>query len=179
MSTTEAQADDKILAPSDGLPPTPRLRTAFTVAEAALAFAGAGIAGTLWWADQTRQDLPCTSDGGCAIVASSRWAHVDLIFLPHVPVALLGLLGYVLLLSAAMLRLGTDSDIWNRRLHLLIGLVSGGGVLYSWYLQWVAHADLGVFCIWCRSSAIVMTLLFATAVWEWRQSRSQRGQTHG
>ena len=159
-----------------------RRRTLFISAEAALSFVGAGIAGTLWRADQLHQDLPCTADGGCEIVSSSRWSHVDLLVLHHVPVAILGLAGYILLLSLAMLRLGSDNARLDSRLHALIGLVSGGGVLYSWYLQWVAHAEIGAFCIWCRSSAIVMTVLFGTAAVEWLASRrpSQRRQEiHG
>lgn len=155
-----------------------RTRTLFVSAEAALSFVGAGIAGTIWRADQIHQDLPCTADGGCEIVNSSRWSHVDLLVLHHVPVAILGLAGYILLLSLAMLRLGTDSPRLDSRLHFLIGFVSGGGVLYSWYLQWVAHAEIGAFCIWCRSSAIVMTVLFGTAAVEWLAGRrlSQRRQ---
>ena len=147
-----------------------------------MSFAGAGIAGTLWWADQTRQDLPCTGNGGCAIVAASRWSHVDLIFFHQVPVALLGLAGYVLLLTLAMIRLGTDDVRLDHWLHGLMGLTSGGGVLYSWYLQWIAHAEIGAFCLWCRSSAIVMTLLFGTTVWEWwvgRRQIQERQELHG
>lgn len=146
-------------------------RSFFVSAQAFLAFAGAGIAGTIWGFDQAHKDLPCTSDGGCEVVAASVWSHVDLIFFHHVPVALLGLLGYVLLLSLAMLRLGSDSLRWDSRLRGLIGLVSGGGFCYSWYLQWVAHAKIGAFCPWCRASAIVMTVLFFTTLWEWQASR--------
>lgn len=159
-----------------------RYHSFFVSAEAFLAFAGAGIAATIWQADRVHQDLPCTGDGGCEIVGSSRWSYLDLLFFHHVPVALLGLLGYVLLLSLAMLRLGIDSPRLDRRLHALIVLVSAGGFGYSWYLQWVAHAEIGAFCIWCRSSAIVMTVLFFTAVWEWQAGRrpSQRRQEiHG
>ncbi len=147
--------------------------TLFVAAEAFLAFAGAGIAGTLWWADQTRQDVPCSADGGCAIVNASRWSHVDLIIIHNVPVALLGLIGYVALLSFAMLRLGTENAKLDRVLHQLILLISAGGVGYSWFLQWIAHAEIGAFCIWCRSSAIVMTLLFCLAVFEWWAGRRQ------
>ena len=157
-------------------------RSIFAAAEAALSFAGAGIAGTLWWADRTQQDVPCRADGGCEIVAASRWSHVDLIVFPHVPVALLGLLAYVLLLTLAMLRLGAESARLDRSLHQWIWLVSGGGLGYSWYLQWIAHAEIGAFCPWCRASAVIMTLLFLTVSWEgWvRRQRSHTGQEiHG
>ena len=153
-------------------------RSLFVAAEAFLAFAGAGIAGTIWRFDQLHQDLPCTSDNGCGIVAASPYSHIDLIFVHNVPVALLGLLGYLLLLSLAMLRLGSDNLRLDRTLHGLIGLVSGGGFGYSWYLQWIAYDKIHATCIWCRVSAVIMTLLFSTAVWEWRAGRlpSQRRQ---
>ena len=155
-------------------------RSLFVAAEAFLSFAGAGIAGTLWWADQTRQDVPCSADGGCAIVSASHWSHVDLLAFHHVPVALLGLAGYVLLLTLAMLRLGSENACLDRRLHGLIALLSLGGAGYSWFLQWIAHAEIGAFCIWCRSSAIVMSLLFCTAAaegWAGHQHRLRPQKT--
>jgi len=147
------------------------IRQICTVIEAALSFVGAGIAGTLWWADKTRQDVPCSADGGCEIVAASKWSHVDLIFFHNVPVALLGLLGYLFLLSIAMLRLGWESEKAQKTLHGLIWLITAGGVGYSWYLQWVAHFEIGAYCPWCRASAITMTVLFLTATVEWAAQR--------
>ncbi len=164
------------------MPSAAYIRQTWVVIEAALSFVGAGIAGTLWWADRTRQDVPCSADGGCEVVAASVWSHVDLLIWHHVPVALLGLLGYLGLMTLAMLRLGAESDEGDRRLHRLIWLLAAGGTAYSWYLQWVAHARIGAFCLWCRSSAVVMTLLFLTASWEWWAMRRRvRGRTerHG
>lgn len=164
------------------MPSAASIRQTWVVIEAALSFVGAGIAGTLWWADRTRRDVPCNADGGCEIVNNSAWSHVDLLVWHHVPVALLGLLGYLLLLTLAMLRLGSETDAWDRRLHRLTWLLAAGGAAYSWYLQWVAHAKIGAFCLWCRSSAVVMTLLFLTVAWEWwaaRQRNRGREETHG
>lgn len=159
------------------MPSVASIRQTCTMIEAALSFVGAGIAGTLWWKDQMHQDVPCSADGGCEIVAASSWSHVDLGLWHHVPVALLGLLGYVALLTLAMLRLGSDSAVWNRRGHRLIWLATGGGTAYSWYLQWIAHEKIGAYCVWCRYSAIVMTLLFLTASWEWRAARRSGRET--
>ncbi len=172
---------------SKSMPSAASIRQIWLVIEAALSFVGAGIAGTLWWKDRVHQDMPCTGDGGCGIVAASRWSHVDLIVFHDVPAALLGLLGYLALLTLAMLRLGAESDIWDRRMHRVVWLLAAGGAAYSWYLQWVAHFKIGAFCIWCRSSAIVMTLVLLTATWEWWVSRrrvqrleTQRGlERHG
>jgi len=164
------------------MPSAAFIRQTWVVVEAGLSFVGAGIAGTLWWKDRMHQDVPCSADGGCEIVAASAWSHVDLLVWRHVPIALLGLLGYLLLLTLAMLRLGSESDVWDRRLHRLMWLLAAGGTAYSWYLQWVAHAKIGAFCIWCRSSAVVMTVLFLTEVWEWwaaRRKRQRRREQHG
>ena len=164
------------------MPSAASIRQTCTLIEAALSFVGAGIAGTLWWADRTRRDLPCSADGGCETVAASAWSHIDLIVWHQVPVALLGLLGYLTLLTLAMLRLGSEGDTWNRRLHRLTWLLAAGGTAYSWYLQWVALAKIGAYCPWCRSSAIVMTLLFLTATWEWgagRRKTQRRLERHG
>ena len=149
------------------MPSAASIRQTGVVIEAALSFAGAGIAGTLWWAHRMHEDVPCSADGGCDIVNNSAWSHLDLLVWHHVPVALLGLAGYLGLMTLAMLRLGSESAAWDRRLHRLIWLLAAGGTAYSWYLQWVAHARIGAFCIWCRSSAVVMTLLFLAATWEW------------
>ena len=158
------------------MPSAASIRQTCTVIEAALSFAGAGIAGTLWWKDRVHQDIPCSADGGCEIVAASSWSHVDLLFWHHVPVALLGLIGYLALLTLAMLRLGAESETVDRRLHRLIWLASAGGTVYSWYLQWIALTKIGAYCPWCRSSAVVMTLVFLTAAWEWRAARrGERG----
>ncbi len=143
------------------------IRLAFVLAGAALSFVGAGIAGSLWWSERVGVDLPCTADGGCALVAASRWSHISLPGLPHTPVALLGLLGYVLLLGLSLLRFGTESETADRRLHGLFWLITGTGTAFSWYLQWVAYAEVHAYCPWCRASAWTMTALLLTATAEW------------
>ncbi len=158
------------------LPRAAPARQAWVVVEAALSFIGAGIAGTLWWKDRLHQDVPCSADGGCEIVAASHWSHVDLLVFHQVPVALLGLIGYLVLLTLAMLRLGSESEVWGRRLHRLVWLMAAGGAAYSWYLQWVAHFKIGAYCPWCRSSAFVMTFLLLAATWEWWAARPRIGE---
>ena len=156
------------------------IRQTWVVIEAALSFVGSGIAGTLWWKDRVHQDVPCSADGGCEVVAASHWSHLDLIVFHHVPVALLGLIGYLVLLTLAMLRLGSESEAWDRRLHRLIWLMAAGGAAYSWYLQWVAHFKIGAYCVWCRSSAFTMTFLLLTATWEWWvMRRASKEKTYG
>lgn len=149
---------------------------AFYWVENVLSVLGAGIAGTLWWAHRAAIDLPCTADGGCEVIAASRWAHVTVGPWHDVPVALLGFLSYLVLLTLAMMKLGAETERACRLLHIPFWAISLGGFGYSWFLQYVAHFKIGAFCVWCFSSATVMTLLFITATAEGlRRSRRPRG----
>ena len=139
----------------------------YHIAESILSFAGAGIAGTLWWAHRAEVDLPCTSDGGCATVAASQWAHVSFGPLHDVPVALLGLISYVALLALSMSKLASDEIKSVRWLTVAMLCVAGFGFGYSWFLQYVSFVKLNAHCIYCISSACIMTILFGTLVKEW------------
>ena len=157
LTETSSQIREKRAVPA---------RLAFLLAGAALSFVGAGIAGSLWWSERAGVDLPCTASGGCALVAASRWSHLNLPGLPHTPVALLGLLGYVFLLGLSLVRFGTESERADWRLHGLFWLITGTGTAFSWYLQWVAATEVHAYCPWCRASAWTMTALLLTATAE-------------
>ena len=135
--------------------------------ETALSVVGAGIAGTLWWAHRANIELPCTGDGrGCDLVYASRWAHVSLGPWHDIPTALFGFGAYLALLTLAMMKWGADTDSARRLLHAPFWAISLLGAGASLYLQYVAHFRIGAFCVWCFSSAVVMTVLFVTATWE-------------
>jgi uncharacterized membrane protein len=131
----------------------------FKIAELVLSIVGGLIAGTVYIADSRNIDLPCSSNGGCEIIANSPQSHLSL-FGASIPVALLGLAGYVIILSIVMFRLGADDPKTARLAHVLQVLIAGGGFAYSWYLQYVAHFVIGAFCPWCFSSACDMSLIF-------------------
>ena len=136
-----------------------RRHTLLSLVQTALAFAGAGVAGTLWWAHRANLTLPCTAGGGCDVVAASRWAHVTLGPLHDVPLALCGFVSYLVLFTLAMAKWGTDTDRTAHILRVLLLTGTLAGTVFSWYLQWVAHEKLGAFCVWCRASALIMTAL--------------------
>jgi len=142
----------------------------YTIIEAALAVVGAGIAGTLWVAHRNGVNLPCSRGGGCEAVAASPWAQVTIGPWHDVSTALVGLFGYVLLLTLAMLKLGSENAANRRRLHRLLWAIAAMGAAYSIYLQWVAHFKISgaPFCIYCFASACVMVALFVTATLEVR-----------
>ena len=76
--------------------------------------------------------------------------------LAGVPVALLGLLGYVAIL-ASLLR---DGEAWRTATAFL----SLGGFGFSAWLTYVEVVRLEAICIWCVGSAVCMTLLAGLSV---------------
>ena len=119
-----------------------------------LAVAGAAIAGYLTSTHYADETIACPT-GGCETVQASSYAVVA-----GVPVALIGLLGYVLILGA--LRLPRDTG------RLLVFVAALTGAIFSVYLMGVQAFELDAFCAWCvASDAIMLALasLGALAVW--------------
>jgi uncharacterized membrane protein len=113
---------------------------------AAVAAAGLGIAGYLAVVHYTGGTPVCTAGGGCEVVQSSSYAE-----LAGIPVATLGVLGYVALL-ASLLRDGERA----RTVTAFLALVGFG---FSVWLTYVSHTEIGALCAWCVGSAVCMTLL--------------------
>ena len=119
---------------------------------AALALAGIAISVYLavtWYADTA--PVCAGGGGGCERVQSSDYADLG-----GVPVALLGAIGYALLLAAFALR----GDL-ARMAGLLFALVGLGFSLYLTYLELVV---IDAICQWCVASAVVMAAITAVAV---------------
>ncbi|HYP54697.1 MAG TPA: vitamin K epoxide reductase family protein [Solirubrobacterales bacterium] len=88
--------------------------------------------------------------GGCERVAES--SHSELL---GISVAVIGIVGYALLLGAALLR-GDGARMGG----FLLGLVGFG---YSVYLTWLELFVIDAICQWCVVSAVLMTALFAVS----------------
>jgi uncharacterized membrane protein len=73
--------------------------------------------------------------------------------LAGVPVALLGVLGYLAVL-ASLLRDGEGA----RTVTAFLALTGFG---FSVWLTYVSHTEIGALCAWCVGSAVCMTLLAA------------------
>ena len=136
-------------------------RSLFSIIQLVLSFAGFVIAATLYYAHSHNIDLPCSTGNGCDLVNASRWAHIG-----PIPVSFLGAVGYAVLAFAAVIKLTADKENVVRGARVLILIMTTGGFIYSWYLQYVAHVYIGAFCIYCRSSALVMTALFLSVLTE-------------
>lgn len=115
-----------------------------------LAVVGVAIAGYLTYVHYADIEPFCSSSGGCEKVQTSEFSA-----LVGVPVALIGLLGYIGIL--AMLTLWRDE---TGRIAVLV--VAWGGLAFSGYLQYRSLVTVDATCIWCMGSAITMLLITLT-----------------
>ena len=126
------------------------------IAVAALALMGAGIAAYLTYARYAHVTIAC-STGGCETVQSSDYAEIV-----GIPVAVLGLTGYLAIFATALLR-GERARVVGAGLAL-------GGLIFSLYLILVQVFAIEAFCQWCLASDAVMLVLTAAALARVRQS---------
>jgi uncharacterized membrane protein len=112
----------------------------------AAALVGLAIAGYLTVTHYAGADPVCAVAHGCATVQKSAYSE-----LAGVPVALLGLLGYVAILAS----LAGDGE---RARTATAGLAFAGFGFSAW-LTYVEVAELHAICIWCVGSALCMTAL--------------------
>jgi uncharacterized membrane protein len=112
---------------------------------------GIGVAAYIAIAEADGGAPACfAGSGGCETVAAS--SHSEL---AGVSVALIGVLGYLLLLGAAVLR-GDGA----RMAGFGLGLVGFGYTVYLTYLELFV---IDAICQWCVASAVLMSLSLAVA----------------
>jgi len=119
-------------------------------ATAALALAGAAIAGYLTYVHYAHVQPLCTI-GGCEKVQASKYAE-----LLGVPVALLGLAAYATLFVLAW--------AWGATAALGATLVALIGVGFSAYLLWAQLGPIDAICQWCLAQDVVMAALAVLCV---------------
>jgi uncharacterized membrane protein len=97
-------------------------------------------------------ELTC-SIGSCETVNTSKWS----LFL-GLPVAAWGLLFYLDVFVVALL--GTTARLEHEPLvSLVIAVEAAVGVLFSAWLTYLELAVIHAICIWCVTSAVVVTLI--------------------
>lgn len=116
------------------------------IATVVVALVGVGIATYLTYVHYTGIEPICAASGGCEKVQSSEYAE-----LAGIPVALLGLIGYVAIFVAALLP-GDGARLVAASLAL-------GGFVFSLYLTYLELFEIDAICQWCVGSAVVMTVL--------------------
>ena len=118
----------------------------------ALATVGLGVASYLTYVHYAAIHPVCTSSS-CLKVQTSTYSK-----LAGVPVALMGLIGYVAILGSLLI---PESE--NSRLATLVFTLAGFG--FSAYLTYRELFSIHAVCEWCASSAGIMTILTCLAVW--------------
>ena len=139
-------------------------RDGLAIAQVVIAIAGMLVAIYLTIIDYTGVEPYCAGYGGCNTVQSSEYA-----FIGPVPVALLGVLGYLALLALRLAR-GRVGPELEDYLPLLAFGGSLIGLLYSAYLTYLEAFVILAWCLWCIASALLMTAYFVLAVLDWRRS---------
>jgi uncharacterized membrane protein len=125
-----------------------RLRIAILV----ITVIGIGIATYLTYVHYAGIKVACLSSGGCETVQASRWSKLD-----GIPVAVLGLVGYVLIFASLAVR-GDIGRIGGFGLALV-------GFLFSMYLTYREVFSIHAICQWCVGSAVLMTALLILTGW--------------
>jgi uncharacterized membrane protein len=132
-----------------------------TIVMAVLALAGLGISAYLTSVHYADAAPVCAVGHGCQTVQDSKYAEMA-----GIPVALIGLAGYVAILASLLVR-GDNG-------RLLRVALTGFGFAFSAYLTYLELFRIEAICQWCVGSAVVMTGLFALAIFDFLQPRSER-----
>ena len=122
-----------------------------------LALTGAVDSAYLAFLKFTGTVAACSDIGDCEAVNNSKYAEIG-----GIPLALLGLLGYLAIL--AFLILETRFPSWRDGLHLGVFGFNLAGTIYSVYLTYIEIFILQAICPYCVVSAVVMLLLFAISI---------------
>jgi uncharacterized membrane protein len=115
-------------------------------------------------------ELSC-SIGSCETVNTSKWSR----FL-GIPVAAWGLVFYLDVFTIALIStLPRFED--TRAFSLVLVAEAAVGVLFS---AWLTYLELGVIhaiCIWCVTSAVIVTLILLVSIADLRDFQVANGET--
>jgi len=114
---------------------------------------GLGVASYLTYIHYEDIKPLCTAGTSCIKVQSSVYSK-----LAGVPVALIGLLGYIAILGSLLVPEGETSRLATMTFTLV-------GFGFSAYLTYRELFSIHAICEWCASSAGIMTVMMCLSVW--------------
>jgi uncharacterized membrane protein len=117
---------------------------------AAACVVGGAIAAYLTYVHYAHTTPICTT-GGCEKVQKSKYAELG-----GVPVALLGLVTYIVLFALAIVRGVTAATAGV--------FVAAVGVALSGYLLWAQLGPIGAICQWCLGNDVTIAVVAALYV---------------
>jgi uncharacterized membrane protein len=137
-------------------------RNALRITMIILATVGLGVASYLTYVHYSGSPPVCTAGGSCLKVQTSIYSK-----LAGVPVALMGLIGYVAILASL---LAPENE--TTRFATLAFTLAGFG--FSAYLTYRELFSIHAVCEWCASSAVIMTILMLLATWRFLRGEPDR-----
>jgi uncharacterized membrane protein len=133
-----------------------------------LAVIGTGLASYLTYIHYAGIEPLCSIKGNpCSQVQKSVYSE-----LAGVPVALIGLIGYVVILGSL---LAPEEE----RLRFVTAALTLGGFGFSAYLTYRELFTLHKICEWCVSSAVIMTIMMCLSVWRFLRGEVTPGAPTG
>jgi uncharacterized membrane protein len=118
-----------------------------------LAVIGLAIASYLTYVHYAGIKPACTAGESCTKVQTSVYSK-----LAGVPVALIGLLGYIAILGSLLAPEGESSRLATMALTLI-------GFGFSGYLTYRELFSIHAVCEWCASSAGILTIMMGLSTW--------------
>jgi uncharacterized membrane protein len=120
-----------------------------------LALLGLAVASYVTYVHYAGIKPACTAGESCTKVQTSRYAEIA-----GVPVALIGLIGYVAILGSL---LAPDEE----RFRFLTAALTLGGFGFSVYLTYREVFSIHAICEECLSSAIIMTIMMCLSIYRY------------
>ena len=117
-----------------------------------LTVVGVGVASYLTFIHYAGINPACTAGQACIKVQTSVWSKVA-----GVPVALLGLIGYIGILGTLLAPDREETRVATLGLTLI-------GFAFSGYLTYRELFSIHAICEWCASSAVILTILFVCSI---------------
>lgn len=105
----------------------------------------------------TSNDSMCLGSGDCSTVNASRYSEVN-----GIPVAAIGILGYVAILGVLLFE--NRNTFFKQNGTLLIFGMALTGFIFTVWLIYVEIALLKAICPFCVTSQVAMTIIFILAV---------------
>jgi uncharacterized membrane protein len=123
-----------------------------------LGLAGLSVAAYLAHVEVREIEAVCGPVGDCNTVQQSEYARLFGVL----PIGVLGLLGFAAILAAWGVRRWGPRPLSSWAAIALLAM-TGFGTLFSIYLTFLEPFVIGATCMWCLSSAVIMTTLHGLA----------------
>ncbi|MFC1923074.1 vitamin K epoxide reductase family protein, partial [Chloroflexota bacterium] len=124
-----------------------------------LTLAGIGVSGYLTYVETQAVEAICGPVGDCNAVQNSSYARLFGVL----PIGILGLIGFAMILIAWLVQWLRHDKLGSFASLAMLGM-SLFGTIFSIYLTYLEIWVIEAVCIWCLSSAVLITTLLLLSV---------------